>query len=90
MYFDDHGHPPVFERARTPEGFAEVCVDPEAGTIVWPGGAAGCRTAYVDGSFVTAKEDPEDFDGCWESEGVSLKALDPVLCDFKIDLERLT
>ena len=44
--------------------------------------SAGCRVAYIDGSFVTAKENPGDFDGCWESEGVSLKALDPVLRDF--------
>jgi Protein of unknown function (DUF2442) len=30
---------PVFERARTPEGFGEVEVDSEIGTVVWPGGA---------------------------------------------------
>lgn len=30
---------PVFEEARTPEGFAKVSVDPETGTVVWPGGA---------------------------------------------------
>jgi hypothetical protein len=30
---------PVFEVARTPEGFAEVAVDRETGTVVWPGGA---------------------------------------------------
>jgi hypothetical protein len=30
---------PVFERARTEAGFAEVSVDSESGTIVWPGGA---------------------------------------------------
>jgi uncharacterized protein DUF2442 len=30
---------PVFDRARTPQGFAEVRVDPETGTVVWPGGA---------------------------------------------------
>jgi hypothetical protein len=30
---------PVFDRARTPQGFAEVKVDPETGTVVWPGGA---------------------------------------------------
>ncbi|HKJ36355.1 MAG TPA: DUF2442 domain-containing protein [Solirubrobacterales bacterium] len=30
---------PVFERARTEKGFAEVTVDEESGTIVWPGGA---------------------------------------------------
>ena len=29
----------MFDRARTPEGFAEVTVDPETGTVVWPGGA---------------------------------------------------
>jgi hypothetical protein len=32
-------HGPVFDDARTPEGFAEVTVDPEIGTIVWPNGA---------------------------------------------------
>jgi hypothetical protein len=30
---------PVFSDARTPEGFAEAAVDPETGTVVWPGGA---------------------------------------------------
>ncbi|MGB6425480.1 MAG: DUF2442 domain-containing protein [Solirubrobacterales bacterium] len=30
---------PVFERARTVEGFLELRVDDESGTIVWPGGA---------------------------------------------------
>ena len=44
--------------------------------------AAGCRRAYVDGSFVTAKRTPADFDGCWEVEGVDLTRLDPVLMTF--------
>jgi hypothetical protein len=43
---------------------------------------AGCRTAYVDGSFVTAKEEPDDFDGCWDAMGVDASRLDPVLLDF--------
>ncbi len=30
---------PVFERARTPEGFAEAAFDRESGTVAWPGGA---------------------------------------------------
>jgi hypothetical protein len=30
---------PVFDEARTPEGFAKVAVDAETGTVVWPGGA---------------------------------------------------
>jgi hypothetical protein len=43
---------------------------------------AGCQRAYVDGSFTTAKAQPEDFDGCWEIEGVDLARLDPVLKTF--------
>jgi hypothetical protein len=30
---------PVFARAQTEAGFQEVGVDPETGTVVWPGGA---------------------------------------------------
>jgi uncharacterized protein DUF2442 len=30
---------PVFEDARTPDGFARVKPDAETGTVVWPGGA---------------------------------------------------
>lgn len=30
---------PVFAAARTTSGFAAVSVDPETGTVVWPGGA---------------------------------------------------
>jgi len=30
---------PVFEIARTSEGFAKVEVDTETGTVTWPGGA---------------------------------------------------
>ena len=30
---------PVFERARTPEGFSEAALDHESGTVAWPGGA---------------------------------------------------
>jgi hypothetical protein len=44
---------------------------------------AGCRRAYVDGSFVTSKELPNDWDGCWDTAGVDAAKLDPVLLDFK-------
>jgi hypothetical protein len=43
---------------------------------------AGCRRSYLDGSFVTEKDIPGDFDGCWEAQGVDPAALDPVLLDF--------
>jgi hypothetical protein len=44
--------------------------------------AAGCRRAHVDGSFVTARPDPGDFDGCWDTAGVDLALVDPVLKTF--------
>jgi hypothetical protein len=44
--------------------------------------AAGCPVAYIDGSFVTEKVEPGDFDACWDEVGVDPDALDPVLLDF--------
>ena len=43
---------------------------------------AGCRTIYVDGSFITDKEIPGDFDACWEEAGVDPLKLDPTLLEF--------
>jgi hypothetical protein len=43
---------------------------------------AGCGTVYIDGSFVTSKENPKDFDCCWEVDRVSLELLDGTLMDF--------
>lgn len=43
---------------------------------------AGCKTLYLDGSFVTEKEEPGDFDGCWDERGVDPSRLDPVLLRF--------
>jgi Family of unknown function (DUF6932) len=44
---------------------------------------ANCQTIYLDGSFVTGKPTPDDFDGCWEPAGVQVSKLDPVLLKFK-------
>lgn len=43
---------------------------------------AGCRRVWVNGSFVTAKQMPGDFDACWDPDGVDLDALDPVFLRF--------
>ena len=43
---------------------------------------AGCRTVYLNGSFVTSKTHPNDYDACWEEAGVDPMALDPVLLTF--------
>lgn len=41
-----------------------------------------CRRIFVDGSFVTAKERPHDYDACWDAHGVKIERIDPVLMDF--------
>ena len=43
---------------------------------------AGCKYLFLDGSYVTGKPKPGDFDGCWSPEGVDPSLLDPVLLDF--------
>ena len=43
--------------------------------------AAGCRRAWIDGSFVTETEVPNDFDACWDINGVAVPLLDPVILD---------
>lgn len=43
--------------------------------------AAGCAMLLLDGSFVTAKLEPGDYDGVWETHGVNENLLDPVFLD---------
>lgn len=43
---------------------------------------AGCKTVYINGSFVTRKRKPGDYDLCWSVDGVQPARLDPVLLDF--------
>jgi hypothetical protein len=45
----------------------------------------GCKIVYIDGSFVTYVELPNDFDGCWDENGVNLNLLvqlEPLFFDF--------
>ncbi len=43
---------------------------------------ANCPLIYIDGSFVTSKEIPGDYDLCWSLIDVVEERLDPVLFDF--------
>jgi len=43
---------------------------------------ANCARMYLDGSFVSEKTHPGDFDGCWEAANVNVALLDPVLLNF--------
>jgi hypothetical protein len=45
----------------------------------------GCVVVYIDGSFVTSKEVPNDFDACWDDRGINwtmLKQIEPTLLKF--------
>ncbi|KUJ49772.1 DUF6932 family protein [Chryseobacterium sp. JAH] len=45
----------------------------------------GCKRIFIDGSFVTTKELPGDFDACWDADGVDLDKLESIygtLLDF--------
>lgn len=40
---------------------------------------AGVKKIWIDGSFVTGKEEPNDIDGCWEyNDAIDLTVIDPV------------
>ena len=41
--------------------------------------SAGCPAVYLDGSYITEKSVPGDYDLCWEMAGVDFAALHPVL-----------
>jgi hypothetical protein len=39
---------------------------------------AGCQQVYIGGSFVTDKEKPNDYDGCFEVFGIDENKIDPI------------
>jgi hypothetical protein len=43
---------------------------------------AGCERVYLNGSFVTTKTTPGDYDACWDLAGVDVDRLDPVFRQF--------
>jgi hypothetical protein len=61
------------QRERLLAGFRQACGELRK---------AGCRLVYLDGSFVTRKEHPRDFDACWDVQNVDDDKLDPVFWDF--------
>jgi len=50
---------------------------------------SGVRTIWINGSFVTNKEDPNDIDGCWEyNANVNLDILDPVFLGDRAGMKK--
>lgn len=43
---------------------------------------SGCQQIFLDGSYVTAKPIPNDYEVCWDVEYVDPNLLDPVFFDF--------
>lgn len=44
--------------------------------------ASGCKRIYIDGSFVTSKEMPNDYDVLWDPFDVDPRLLDPIFLRF--------
>ena len=61
------------QRMGLQEGFQRGCKSLEA---------AGCVGVFLDGSYVTDKPVPGDFDACWDPAGVDPAKRNPVLLDF--------
>ncbi len=40
--------------------------------------AAGCGRVWINGSFVTTKDQPGDFDAVWDTDDVDFDVLDPI------------
>jgi uncharacterized protein DUF6932 len=47
--------------------------------------AAGCQTIYIDGSFVTTRLEPGDFDACWDATGTNLDRLHATIIAYAGD-----
>ncbi len=45
--------------------------------------SAGCKQIFLDGSFVSGKQQPNDYDLCWDPIGVHPERLDPILWEVQ-------
>ncbi len=60
-------------RRQLANGLLSACVKPAT---------SGCRSLYLDGSFVTEKPKPGDFDACWDPVGVDRQRSYPAFLDI--------
>ncbi|HWK06625.1 MAG TPA: hypothetical protein VNS58_23480 [Puia sp.] len=54
--------------------------------------AVGCKAVYIDGSFVTKKIYPGDFDMCWDEKDVNYELMNssyPGLTDFGFKMKNM-
>lgn len=51
--------------------------------------AAGVKTIWLNGSFVTGKKEPNDIDGCWEYHNlIDIKTLDPIFLGSRVEMKK--
>ena len=43
---------------------------------------ANCESLFIDGSFVTEKDYPSDYDACYETSGINFGRMNKVFADF--------
>lgn len=57
-------------------GFVQACLELRK---------SGCKTVYLNGSFVTTKLNPDDFDACWEMNFPNNLKLNSIIrnCDYR-------
>ena len=49
---------------------------------------SGVSTLWINGSFITDKEEPNDIDGCWEyTPAIDTKKLDPVFLGSRKEMQ---
>lgn len=49
---------------------------------------AGCRRVFIDGSFITFRKHPADWDACWLIDNVDFEKLDPLIIDESFHHEK--
>lgn len=77
-------HPASWEEVRLRFGTNRLRRELHMGSeraLINPAGA-GCKSVFLNGSFVSDKISPADYDAAWEPSGVDIKRLDPVVLDF--------
>lgn len=45
---------------------------------------AGCAIVFLNGSYVTENPYPNDYDVCWDPDGVNLTRLDPIFWESRL------
>ena len=51
--------------------------------------SAGCHTFHLDGSYITNKDHPDDYDALWDTRGVDTSLIHPCLLAYPKDRDAI-